>query len=147
MSDDADSSVFMERTVTGLKAGDERAVHVLRRVPVGELVLCKITNPRNLAHHKKFMKLLDVFWEAAGDWSSPYAVLVELKCRLGHIQKLTIRETGEIMTVPRSISFAAMDQTAFETFYEKAINELCVMAGGIEPSELREAVLMELSHA
>lgn len=144
MSDDADSTLYMTRTVTGLKAADQKAQNVLRKIPVGEMVQCKITNPRNLAHHKKFMKLIDIFWEAAGDWSSPYAVLVELKCRLGHIQKLTIRETGEIMTVPRSISFASMDQTQFEEFYEKALNELCIMAGGIEPDELRQAVLEQL---
>lgn len=145
MSDDAESSVYMQRTVTGLKAADERALHVMRRVPVGEMVLCKITNPRNLAHHKKFMKLISIFWEAAGDWSSPYAVLIELKVRLGHVQEVKIRETGEVVSVPRSISFASMDQTQFEEFYEKALNELCVMAGGIEPAELRQAVLEQLA--
>lgn len=144
MSDDADSSIYMERTVSGLKGADERALQALRRIKIGETVLCKVTNPRNLAHHKKFMKLLSVFWEAAGDWSSSYAVLIELKVRLGHVSKVLIRETGEIVSVPRSISFASMDQTEFEQFYEKAINELCIMAGGIEPDELRQEVLNQL---
>ena len=89
--------------------------------------------------------MLNVFWKAAGDWSSPYGVLIELKVRLGHVQSVLIRETGEIVKVPKSISFASMDQTAFDEFYERALNELCVMGGGIESDALRQEVLMELS--
>ena len=51
----------------------------------------------------------------------------------------------EIVKVPKSISFASMDQTAFDEFYERALNELCVMGGGIESDALRQEVLMELS--
>lgn len=135
------------RTVTGLKACDEAGIEALRRIKVNEIVQCDITRPRNLAHHKKFMALITVFWNAAGDWSSPYAVLIELKVRLGYVQKVVIRETGEIVSVPKSISFANMDQGAFDEFYAKAIAELCAMAGGIDEEDLRQAVLEELAHA
>lgn len=139
--------VYLLRTVAGLEAQDDQGKDVLRKIKVGELVMCDITKPRNLGHHKKFWALLNCVWECAGDWSSPYAILIELKVRLGHVQKVVIRETGEVVSVPKSISFAAMDQTAFDDFYEKSLMELCKMAGGIEPSALREYVLQSLATA
>jgi hypothetical protein len=141
------SEVFLQRTVGGLKPCDERGVEALRKLKVGEVVQCELTKPRNLAHHRKFWALLNVFWQAAGDWSSPYAVLIELKVRLGHVQKVVIRETGEVVSVPKSISFAQMDQFEFDSFYEKAIGELCKMGGGIEADDLRQEVLNELARA
>lgn len=141
------SAIFMERTVAGLKAVDDQGVDVLRRIKVGEVVQCEVNRPRNLAHHRKFWALVNVFWAAAGDWSSPYAVLIELKVRLGHVQKVVIRETGEIVSVPKSISFAQMNQDQFTAFYDRALFELCKMGGGIEPEALREEVLRELSTA
>jgi hypothetical protein len=139
--------VYMLRTVAGLEAQDDQAKDVLRKVKVGEVVQCEIIKPRNLAHHKKFWALLNTVWECAGDWSSPYMILIELKVRLGHVQKVVIRETGEIVSVPKSISFAAMDQAEFEQFYDRALMELCKMAGGIEPSALRQEVLNQLAVA
>lgn len=139
--------IYLTRTVAGLEAHDDQGKDVLRKIKVGEVVQCEITKPRNLAHHRKFWALLNCFWECAGDWSSPYAILIELKVRLGHVHRVVIRETGEIVSVPRSISFASMDQLEFDAFYEKALMELCKMAGGIEPSALRDEVLNQLAVA
>jgi hypothetical protein len=141
------SEIFLQRSVGGLKPCDERGIEALRKLKVGEVVQCELTKPRNLAHHRKFWALLNVFWQAAGDWSSPYAVLIELKVRLGHVQKVVIRETGEVVSVPKSISFAQMDQFEFDSFYEKAVAELCKMGGGIEADDLRQEVLNELARA
>lgn len=141
------TEIFLERTVAGLKAVDDQGTEILRKVKVGEIVQCELNKPRNLAHHRKFWALLNVFWAAAGDWSSPYGVLIELKVRLGHVQEVLIRETGEIVKVPKSISFAQMDQNEFDTFYERALMELCKMGGGIEPTALRQEVLDELGRA
>ena len=141
------SEIFMQRTVGGLKPVDDHGIDVLRKIKVGEVIQCELNKPRNLAHHRKFWALLNVFWSATGDWSSPYGILVELKVRLGHVQEVLIRDTGEVVKVPKSISFAQMDQTEFDTFYERALAELCKMGGGIEPEDLRNEVLMELSRA
>lgn len=141
------SEIFMERTVAGLKAVDDQGTDILRKIKVGEVVQCELNKPRNLAHHRKFWALLNTVWRSSGDWSSPYGVLIELKVRLGHVQEVLIRDTGQIVHVPKSISFAQMDQTAFDTFYERALMELCAMAGGIEPDALRNEVLSELARA
>jgi hypothetical protein len=141
------SELFLQRTVGGLKPCDDAGIDALRKIKVGEVVQCEITRPRNLAHHRKFWALLNVFWQATGDWSSPYGVLIELKVRLGHVQDVLIKETGELVRVPKSISFAKMDQVEFDEFYEAAIRELCKMGGGIEEDALRNEVLSELARA
>lgn len=141
------SEIFLQRGLKGLEACDDIGVDTLRRIKQGEVVKVEITKPRNISFHRKFFALLNVVWQASGDWSSPYALLIELKVNLGHIQKATIRETGEIVSVPKSISFAAMDDFEFEAFYERAIQKLCEMAGGIDPAHLRQAVLDELAQA
>jgi len=138
---------FVERTVQGLKAIDDHGRSILQKVKVGEVIQCELNKPRNLAHHRKFWALLNTVWQAAGEWSSPYGLLIELKVRLGLVQEVLLRDTGELVRVPKSISFAQMDQTEFDQFYERAMMELCAMAGGIEPAELRQAVLEELARA
>jgi hypothetical protein len=66
---------------------------------------------------------------------------------MGLYREIAIRETGEIVKVPGSISFAKMDQTKFEDFYERALKELCAMAGGIDHASLRNEVLSQLAAA
>jgi hypothetical protein len=141
------SEIYLQRTVGGLRPCDDMGVEALRKIKVGEVVQCEITRPRNLAHHRKFWALLNTFWAATGDWSSPYGVLIELKVRLGHVQEVLIRETGEMVKVPKSISFASMDQGEFDVFYERCIQALCAMGGGIEEEALRQEVLNELARA
>jgi len=141
------AELYLKRTVGGLKPCDDAGVEALRKIKLDEIVQCEITRPRNLAHHRKFWALLNVFWQATGDWSSTYGVLIELKVRLGHVQEAVIRETGELVRVPKSISFAAMSQDEFDAFYDRCIAELCKMGGGIEEEALRQEVLNELSRA
>lgn len=141
------SELYLRRTVGGLQPCDDAGIDTLRKIKVGEVVQCEITRPRNLAHHRKFWALLNVFWQATGDWSSPYGVLIELKVRLGHVQDVLLRDTGELVKVPKSISFASMDQGEFDVFYDRCIFELCKMGGGIEEDALRNEVLTELARA
>lgn len=139
-------SIFMERTLTGLGATDNEGIDVLKRVPLGELVRCEITRPRNLQHHKKFFALLNVVCDATDKWPTSQRLLLELKDVLGYVSQETL-STGRILDVPRSISFARMDQIAFDAFYDRSLKTLCEMAGGIPEEGLRQAVLEELACA
>ena len=141
------SDLYLRRSLKGLEACDEQGVNVLRRIKVGDVVACEVTQPRNLAFHKKFFALLNLVWQASGEWSSPYALLIELKVNVGHVSQAVIRETGEVVHVPKSISFAQFDETSFSDFYEKCLVKLCEMAGGIDEQALRDEVMNELARA
>lgn len=137
----------MKRGLRGLEPADDAGLDLLRHLKQGELVRAEITKPRNVRFHRKFFALLNLVWSATGEWSSVEDLLIELKVRLGLTKEIVIRQTGEVVKVPGSISFAKMDETQFSEFYEKALRELCVMAGGIDSDILRQEVLSQLAAA
>lgn len=141
------SEIWMKRGLRGLEPADDAGLEVLRRIKQGDIVRADITRPRNIRHHRKFFALLNLVWSASGEWASVEDLLIELKVRLGLTRDVIIRSTGEIVKVPASISFAAMNQLAFDNFYERALRELCAMAGGIDSNILREEVLSQLAAA
>jgi hypothetical protein len=144
--------IWMERTLSGLKAADDASVDALRRVKLGRVVRVELTTPRNVKHHRKFFALLNLVWSSAGDWPSLEHLLDELKKRMGLYEdcgEIIDRETGQILKAIKlkSISFAKMDQTEFDEFYDRALRELCAMAGGIDHAALRAEVLNQLAAA
>jgi hypothetical protein len=141
------SDLYLVRTLAGLTASDDAGKEILRKIKIGKHVRCEISQPRNIQHHRKFFALLNTVWQAAGDWVTVEDLLIELKIKLGITKDVVIRESGEVVKIVGSISFAAMDQIEFEAFYEKAIQALCVMAGGIESNALRQMVIEQLAVA
>jgi hypothetical protein len=144
--------LWLERTVAGWKAADDLSASTMRKVKVGKVMRAELTTPRNLAHHKKFFALLNLVWSSAGDWKSVDSLLDDLKRRMRHYETIgewVDDETGEVKIIVKlkSISFAHMDQTQFEDFYEQALRELCAMAGGIEYDVLKQEVLNQLAAA
>lgn len=141
------ADLYLTRTIAGLAAVDDAGKDILRKIKLGRMVRCEITQPRNIQHHRKFFALLNTVWAAAGDWTTVDDLLIELKIKLGVTTDVVIRESGEVVKIIGSISFAAMDQLEFEKFYEKAIQALCLMAGGIDSDMLRQLVLQQLAAA
>lgn len=139
--------LYLTRTIAGLSAIDDAGKDILRKIKVGKVVKCVITQPRHLSHHRKFFALLNTVWAAAGDWASVDELLVQLKIKLGLTHDVVIRESGEVIKILGSISFASMDQIEFDAFYERSIRALCFMAGGIEAEALRQEVLQQLAAA
>jgi hypothetical protein len=139
--------LWLKRSLSGWVAADDATAASMRRFKMGKLVRAEVTTPRNLAHHKKFFALLNLVWSSAGDWPSVEDLLIELKVRLGLYREVVIRASGEIVKVPGSISFAKMDQAEFDKFYDRAVRELCEMAGGIEFDVLKNEVLNQLAAA
>lgn len=141
------SDLYLTRTIQGLGAIDDAGKEILRKIKLGKMVRCEISQPRNIQHHRKFFALLNTVWQSAGEWPTVEDLLVELKIKLGITKDVVIRDSGEVVKIVGSISFAAMDQLEFEKFYERAMQELCSMCGGIESNMLREMVLQQLAVA
>ena len=136
------STVMMRKGLRGLEAVDEAGADVLRRIKASEVVRVEVTKPRNLSFHRRFFALLTIVWQTCGDWPSVEDLLIELKVRIGHVREVVIRDSGEVVKVPESISFSAMDETAFWQFYEKCVQVICTdMVPGLDDAALREEVL------
>lgn len=139
--------LLLAKTLTGLAPADDASRDDLRGVKLGQILRCKVHRMRNGAHHRKFFALLSTVWSACDQWPTVESLLVDLKFRLRHTDDVLLVSTGEVVRVPKSISFASMDQTEFDQFYALAIRELCEMAGGIDEDALRGAVLEQLGAA
>lgn len=143
------------RTQWGLKPAHESDLELLRKIPIGEERAVEITMPRNLKFHRKFFGLLSIVFDnmqtpaifktATGqeiEIRSVDDLLWHIKMQLGHYeQKMTLG--GKIIFEAKSISFAKMDNVAFEKFYNSAIDVILKYFLDCEKDELIEMVLLE----
>lgn len=138
------TDVMLVKRLNGLHAADDAAADVVRALAQGEVIRANIRKPRNLQFHRKFFALLQLVYESTELWPSVDELLIDLKFRLGHVDAVQL-SSGEVVKLPKSISFAKMDDVEFSQFFDRSMRVLCEMAGGIEEDGLREAVLQELA--
>ncbi len=85
---------------------------------------------RNPEHHRKAFALINLIFDSQEKYRSVEDLLTELKLRTGWYRE-HVRMNGEMVYIPKSISFADMDQTQFETFYDR-VADIAVQDYGLE---------------
>lgn len=97
-----------------------------QKLKEGEKVLCHITRPRNYEFHKKFFALVRLTFDNLPERlvqmlsiRSEEDMLDNIKIDLGLFT--TQWHGGRQVIKLKSISFAAMEQSEFEKFYDKSI--------------------------
>jgi hypothetical protein len=120
---------LLVKTHTGLRgatAADHEAWGKFRRglevMPEGHYLRLDWVRDRNGAHHRKFFALLQLVAENSETYNTVEKALVALKLVTGHFEPAIHPETGELIQVPKSISYEKMDQDTFEKFYSAAID-------------------------
>ena len=117
-----------------------QAEAVLAKLPAADLVMVEVKRPRNLAHHQKFFVLLNKVFENQEHFKSVDEMRAAITVYIGHCTEQILKD-GTAVRVPRSISFASMDQTAFEEFYEKVLDVVAEhIIPGIDKPALRQEV-------
>lgn len=99
-----------------------------KRLRVGSVVKCKVSNPRNYEHHKKFFALVRLTFDnlpsnLAEHWRvhNEEDMLRRFKRDLGYYTS-NLNERGEREIEYQSISFSAMEQHEFDRFYNQCID-------------------------
>lgn len=113
-------TLFLVRTLGGLRASNTLSAEALERIPVGSEIKAEITRPRNLLHHRKFFALLQAIYPHQTSYATMRAFRAALTCAAGHCEAATLPD-GRVVLVPESISFGKLDQAGFEQFYERAL--------------------------
>ncbi|UWF82027.1 MAG: Protein of unknown function (DUF1367) [Bacteriophage sp.] len=120
--------IFCKVTPCGLVPLHDSDLDLKKRLRVGSVVRCKVSNPRNYEHHKKFFALVRLTFDnlplpLVEKWNirNEYDMLRRFKRDLGYFTN-TINEYGEHEIEYLSISFAAMEQYEFEQFYNQCID-------------------------
>ncbi|MFT0333150.1 DUF1367 family protein [Bacteroides uniformis] len=120
--------IFCKVTPCGLVPLHDSDLDLKKRLRVGSVVRCKVSNPRNYEHHKKFFALVRLTFDnlplpLVEKWNirNEYDMLRRFKRDLGYFTN-TINEYGEHEIEYLSISFVAMEQHEFEQFYNQCID-------------------------
>lgn len=122
--------LFMFKDGWSLKPSDERGEKALARMGQGELVVIDLRRNRNLLHHRKFWAILNAVLDNQNKYDNDTDLLTEIKIRVGHYREY-ITQQGELVYVPKSISFDECDQSEFDEFYTKAVNVMEEMVPGV----------------
>lgn len=126
------------RTLTGLVPDCDNAREALAGVPVGSLVACEVTRPRNLKHLRLYWKLCATVGDAVGVHRENVSDLI--KIRTGHY--VTVKSASGLHMFPRSISFGKLDQAGFSKFFDEACRIVCAeFIPNMKPSKLRDEIL------
>lgn len=118
----ADRALF-QKGFAGFQPVNDEAQELLDHCRFGEVVELKATKVRNGRYHRLFFAMLKLISENSNPHISPKAALHFAKLATGTGEVVTDSK-GEKHFVPGSISFAKMDQNAFEAFVQSAIPPL-----------------------
>ena len=91
---------------------------------LGQELMASLKAPRNIRFHRKYWALLGVALDMADtDWNlEQFRAFVTVGA--GYCEFLMDSE-GAALAIPRSISFAAMDETEFERLYQDTLTFIC----------------------
>ena len=135
--------ILVARKLTGLFPVDETGEVVIRKFTPGEVVSIDVKRPRNVAFHRKFFAMLNIILQNQDAFKSIDDLLELTKLRTGHCHTV-LTKAGEVK-ITDSISFAAMDQDAFNAFYQRACAWVCSeVIPGLSQQDLDEEVQAQL---
>lgn len=137
---DLDGRVFVKRAGR-LMPADIHAQDWLDGVKEGREVMLTVRKPRNPRHHRLLFALLKLVTDNTDRWPSPDVLLDDLKLATGHCELRFNLLEGRPYMIPKSISFAAMDQDAFREWFDRAIDILAAKILLVESDVLRQEVL------
>jgi hypothetical protein len=138
----ADKGVWI-KTIGGLKPADSLAEETYASLPLGTEVFAEVSRPRSLGHHKKLFALCKIIRDNQDFYKTTEQVLDALKVAVGHCYPVKL-QTGVMMVKTKSISFAKMDQLAFQKFWDAVVEVVVTkFLPGVDKHEL-EAEIMSM---
>jgi hypothetical protein len=138
---DLDGLLF-RRTEKGLVAADIHADDWMQKTKIGQEVLLTGRRPRNPKFHRLAFALFRLVRtnDPLERWIDEEHVLDDLKWETRHGEFVVDGLSGELRFRPHSISFAAMDDTAFKSWFNAAVRILAEKVLRIAPQELADEV-------
>lgn len=123
-----------------LYPADSSAEDALLSLAVGDMVGGDIKRRRNIRHHRLYFALLTKVAEMQEHYPDADAVSAAFKVASGHCD--WIQTPKGLVGLPKSISFAKMDQVQFDAFWQKALRYCCEhVIPGLDEQALRDEVL------
>lgn len=135
--------ILLQKRMGALVPADEAAEDALRGVALNSVIKAKISVPRNIFFHRKFFAMLNIVMKNQDRYPTLDVLLSVCKLATGHAE--VIRTKHGDVAIPRSISFAKMDELEFSSFYDRAVQwVLREVIPGLQRKELDREVETEL---
>jgi hypothetical protein len=124
---DLDGRGFIRRGNT-LVPADFMAEEWLRELPEGKEVLIDWRKPRHPENHRHMMAILHLACEHLPEHADTESLLDALKIAVGHVRPV-MKADGDMIFLPKSISFASLGEDAFRRFKNRALYVLSRILG------------------
>jgi len=125
------TEIFLRKVQGVLVPDSESDVEKLASIANGETIRADIKRPRNIKFHRRYFALLDVLFDIFTPDVVEHKGKPVMKNRerfrhdiaiaTGHYE-LVVNIKNEVRAEAKSISFAAMDETAFAQLYSRTID-------------------------
>lgn len=134
--------IHLVRTSLGLQAYADEDYEQLRKIKVGSVVKTNIVRPRNVKFHRKFFSLIRAAWDCLTEQQRINLRSVEtfreqLLITSGFSEPLYDLNGQKFLERAKSISFAKMDEPAFNEVYSKVLDTILtiMVADGVSEDE------------
>lgn len=116
--------LFLQNTAVGLVPLYESDFDEKKKLKVGQVYMAEIKVARNISFHRKFWSMLNTAWallpERTQDgFRSFEGFRAYLLVSAGFYETYFSPKQKEFVEIPRSMSFASMDETEFNECYER----------------------------
>ena len=129
------SDFFAMREGMTLRPYGAESAAVLGKLPLTKMLKVEVLQPRNGKHLRLYWTLTHRIGDALGMDAEDISDV--LKLRTGHFREIKTKTGTE--RIPKSISFAAMDQEKFKTFFDKCVT-IITTEWGIARTDILECV-------
>lgn len=112
------SDFWVQRMSGSLVPHDTESLDALDKLPYGRPLHVEVKQPRNSKFHRLYWALCARIANAIGSTSENISDV--LKIATGHVTIVSTKSYGQIH-LPKSISFAKMDEGQFREFFERCV--------------------------
>jgi hypothetical protein len=117
------------KTQTGLKPAYDSDYEVYSKIPLNEVFEIEYKKPRNIGFHRKYFALIKLAFENQTDYRNLNDLRRDISIVAGYYDEVVNKVTGEVYKMPKSISFAQMDEIEFSELYERTKDVICKWLG------------------
>lgn len=127
--------IHLVRTSTGLQAYCDEDYEGLKKIKTGTVVRATIVRPRNIRFHRKFFAMLNAAWDCLTETQqfnlrSKDTFREQLLITSGYSEPLYDMNGEKFVERARSISFAKMDEPAFNEVYNRVLDTILTILVG-----------------
>lgn len=128
------TTLFLRRVGNTLAPDGDESVSELLSLPFGKSFKAEVKLPRNPRFHRLYFALCKRIGDGIGKDAEQISTV--FKYATGHYDTMRTKSYGEVK-VPKSISFAKLDETAFRKFFDACV-ATALTEWGIEADALAD---------